>query len=247
MSTQVNKLREDNNYYGDYGSQWLSNSDVKILLENPENFKKRRKADSNNLIYGSYFHALINEPDKVKDFVVIDSSRRGIKKFNEEFDSERFDSPYEVLLKKEAGDAEELANLMKSNLDFSEIIYGPGVQYEEPYIGEIDGVPFKCKVDVDMPGFIYDLKTTSDIHKFKRSAYIYGYDSQAYIYEKLTGKRFEFLVACKTNKILGRFDCSDEFILSGERKVERAIAVWREYFSEEKTKDINNFYINITL
>jgi hypothetical protein len=217
MSTQVNKLREDNNYYGDYGSQWLSNSDVKILLENPENFKKRRKADSNNLIYGSYFHALINEPDKVKDFVVIDSSRRGIKKFNEEFDSERFDSPYEVLLKKEAVDAEELANLMKS------------------------------KVDVDMPGFIYDLKTTSDIHKFKRSAYIYGYDSQAYIYEKLTGKRFEFLVACKTNKILGRFDCSDEFILSGERKVERAIAVWREYFSEEKTKDINNFYINITL
>ena len=245
MSLEVSKLRDDKNYYGEYGSQWLSNSDIKILLEDPSKFKKKRKADSNNLIFGSYFHALINEPDKIKDFVVSPTSRRtGAFK---ELMAETGLEAYDIITKDEVQEATELADLMKSNLDFSEIIYSPDAKYEEPYIGEIDGLPFKCKVDVDTDRFNYDLKTTSDIKKFRTSAFIYGYDSQAYIYEKLTGKRLEFLVACKKSKLLGRFDCSDDFILSGQRKVERAIERWIDFFSEEKTKDIDNFYINLTL
>lgn len=34
----IEKLRDDNEYYGDFGKQFLSNSDIKVLKENPESF-----------------------------------------------------------------------------------------------------------------------------------------------------------------------------------------------------------------
>ena len=31
----IDKLKQDEHYYGDYGKQFLSNSDISILLKNP--------------------------------------------------------------------------------------------------------------------------------------------------------------------------------------------------------------------
>ena len=31
----IEKLRDDENYYGEYGRQYLSNSDIRALLNNP--------------------------------------------------------------------------------------------------------------------------------------------------------------------------------------------------------------------
>ena len=36
----IERLRNDEDYYGDFGKQYLSNSDIDALLNNPLNFKK---------------------------------------------------------------------------------------------------------------------------------------------------------------------------------------------------------------
>ena len=38
MSGVIEKLREDQEYYGGVGKQYLSNSDIGTLLKNPEDF-----------------------------------------------------------------------------------------------------------------------------------------------------------------------------------------------------------------
>ena len=35
----IEKLRIDEHYYGKFGNQFLSNSDISVLLANPLNFK----------------------------------------------------------------------------------------------------------------------------------------------------------------------------------------------------------------
>jgi len=39
----LDRLRNDKDYYGDYGSQFLSNSAVGVLLSNPKMFKVKQE------------------------------------------------------------------------------------------------------------------------------------------------------------------------------------------------------------
>ena len=34
----INKLRDDKHYYGEFGRQYISNSDIKTILYDPEQF-----------------------------------------------------------------------------------------------------------------------------------------------------------------------------------------------------------------
>ena len=61
----IKRLRIDEEYYGDFGSQWISNSDIKNLQENTFKQFKSRPKDSENLVKGRYFHQSILEPKKV--------------------------------------------------------------------------------------------------------------------------------------------------------------------------------------
>ena len=38
MSDVIDKLRDDSRYYGKFGRQFLSNSDIKVLLEDPSKY-----------------------------------------------------------------------------------------------------------------------------------------------------------------------------------------------------------------
>ena len=62
-------------------------------------------------------------------------------------------------------------------------------EYEVPGITELYGQMWKGKADIvnHSEKLIIDLKTTSDLDKFKWNAKKYNYDSQAYIYSKLFG------------------------------------------------------------
>ena len=66
----IKKLRIDEEYYGDFGSQWISNSDIKNLQENTFKQFKSRPKDSENLVKGRYFHQSILEPKKLADFPI---------------------------------------------------------------------------------------------------------------------------------------------------------------------------------
>ena len=43
MSKIIDKLRNDADYYGEFGSQYISNSDIGTLLKNPRMFKVREE------------------------------------------------------------------------------------------------------------------------------------------------------------------------------------------------------------
>ena len=67
----LEKLREDEHYYGAHGKKFLSNSDISTLLTNPLALGESMKPIPPFLI-GGYFHTAILEPEKLKNFKVID-------------------------------------------------------------------------------------------------------------------------------------------------------------------------------
>ena len=78
----IAKLKDDTHYYGDFGKQYLSNSDISTLLKNPLAFGQPSKPSSAFLV-GGYFHTAILEPNKLKKYKVIQSSTRNTKAYKE--------------------------------------------------------------------------------------------------------------------------------------------------------------------
>ena len=74
----INKLKQDEHYYGDYGKQFLSNSDISVLLKNPKTLREP-KPKTSAMVVGGYFHTAILEPNKLKSFKIIESSTRNTK------------------------------------------------------------------------------------------------------------------------------------------------------------------------
>mgnify|MGYP003132269802 FL=1 len=240
MSTILNKLKDNNEYYHGVGKQYLSNSDIGALLNNPKLFGISREDDI-NLAKGRLFHEMLLEPDKVNDFPVIDVSSRNTKKYKEALTD---DIPF-MLLTKDVNEVNGYVDAVNGNFDFWSLISGS--EHEVPAIGEFFGVQWKGKADIVTDTDIYDLKTTRSIKEFRYSARRYNYDSQAYIYQQLFDKPMTFLVVCKETLQTGSFNCSDEFIAGGEEKVKRAVEVYNRFFGPDSDEDINSYYITDTL
>ena len=239
----LEQLRNDENYYGTLGKQFLSNSDIGTLLSNPKNFGKSRP-DNKSFAEGRYFHQLLTEPDKAEVAHMVDASTRNTKIYKDYCDANGLDF---VLLKSEVEAAETWASTMKSNIDFYDAIYAEGNQFEVPAITNLFGREWKGKTDILGSDELIDLKTTSDIKKFKYSAYAYNYDSQAYIYQQLFGKPLVFYVIDKMTLQLGIFRPSTGFIESGERKVRDAVDVYNRFFGPDAWDDVVNHYIQESL
>jgi hypothetical protein len=243
MNTIIDELRDDNEYYNGKGKYYLSNSDIYALLTNPKRFRARSE-DSKHFHEGRLFHQLILEPEKAVNVPQVDVSTRNTKEYKKYLE----DSGLEfAMLTKEYDEIVRLASVMKSNFQFYNDIYRDGNLYEEPIIGEIKGLQWKAKADIVTADSIIDLKTTSDINKFRWSAKSYNYDSQCYIYQQLFGKPLYFYVIDKESEQLGLFRPSEEFVKGGEAKVERAMEVYYRYFGPNPTDDIDNYFINETL
>jgi hypothetical protein len=148
------------------------------------------------------------------------------------------------MLKPEYEETEYLVSVIKKNISFFDDIYNENNIYEEPAVGRIFEHDFKGKADIVTPECVIDIKTTSDINKFKWSAKNYNYDSQCFIYQQLFSKPLVFYVIDKETSQLGIFRPTDSFITSGMEKVQKAISVYDKYFSENATEDIANHYID---
>jgi hypothetical protein len=129
-----------------------------------------------------------------------------------------------------------------------DLIRGDGIDYEVPNIVKLEGNMWKGKADVvnHKEDLVIDLKTTADISKFRSSAFRYNYDSQAFIYKKLFGYDFIFMVIDKTTKQIGIFECSDEFLNSGYAKVQKACEIY-DLFFKDKDFDPDQYFISETL
>ena len=237
----IAKLKDDTHYYGDFGRQYLSNSDISTLLSNPLAFGQPSKPSAAFLV-GGYFHTAILEPNKLKKYQVIPSSTRNTKLYKEMSGGEL------CLLQHEVDMIEAMKDKMISNDICNGLINSTNTEYEVPGVSELFKYVWKGKADVinHDDKLIVDIKTTADINKFKSSAYRYNYDSQAYIYRRLFGYDMLFIVIDKNTHQLGIFDCSDEFYRSGEDKVLRAEEAYELFY---KTKDFNpkQYFISKTL
>lgn len=229
-------LRDDDNYYGDYGKQWLSNSDISALLHNPRDFQKRDATTNPAFLQGGYFHTMILEPHKLDNYDVIDVSTRNSKMYRD------FGKP--ALLQREVDNMNKMKDVLEKCNETRNLIYplfedDNSIEYEVPGITTLYDVPWKGKADIlnHSEKLIVDLKTTGDVLSFRKSAYKYNYDSQAYIYKHLFGYDLMFVAIDKTTHQIGVFECSDHFYDSGEQKVERAVDVYRQWTDKNFNPD----------
>lgn len=238
MTTILETLKNDTEYYSGIGKNYLSNSDIGALLYNPSQYgvpKEKTPA----MLLGSYFHTFILEPDKLKNFVAIDCSTRTTNIYKDALLAHGTDM---LLLQKEIDDSERMAKALMGNLTFYDMIRDSANAYEVPAIGEIGGIQWKGKSDIVGDEILIDLKTTANLDDFKFSARKYNYDSQAYIYNQLFGKPMVFIAVEKDSCRTGLFECSDEFLDRGREKVYKAIEVWQKFFGPNATDDITQYF-----
>jgi hypothetical protein len=237
----LQKLKNDEDYYGEFGNQFLSNSHVGRLLKDPLNVFKESKPSPAFLV-GGYFHTCILEPDKLEKFTVIPSSTRNTKQYKDMSGGEL------CLLQHEVDSIELMREKVMANDICKDLIQLGSVEYEVPMITNLFNNKWKGKADIinHDEKLIIDLKTTSDIDKFKWSASKFNYDSQAYIYSKLFGYEMLFIVIDKTTHQIGMFDCSPEFYERGEDKVRRAAEAY-DLFYKTKDFDPKQYFISKTL
>ena len=195
------------------------------------------------MVIGGYFHTAILEPDKLEQFKIIKSTTRNTKVYKEMSGGEI------CLLQHEVDKIELMREAVMDNEVCRDLILGSDfertVDYEVPGVTEIHGNMWKGKADIlnHDEKLIIDLKTTSDIDRFRWSASKFNYDSQAYIYSKLFGYEMLFMVIDKETLQIGLFDCSPQFYESGEDKVRRATDAYDLFY---KTEDFDSKQYLIT-
>ena len=175
----LKNLEDDAKYYGDFGKQYLSNSDIGKLLKNPTQFRVNNEF-TKPMLEGRYFHTKILEPHKVKDFQEVDASTRSTAKYKDAL----ADSKEEMLLlTKEREHLDFLCTKMTSNMEMFDLIYEDGNEFEIPEIQKIMNLDWKGKADIlnHKSNLIIDIKTSGDIDKFMYSAKTYNYDSQVFL------------------------------------------------------------------
>lgn len=237
----IERLKDDSEYYGKFGQQYLSNSNIQDLLTDPLNLNKSNEPNA-NLLLGGYFHTAILEPEKLDRYKIVDASNRNTTKYKTESGTEF------LLLQHEVDEIKEMVRKVKENEFCSGLIFAEGNDIEIPNITEIDGLLWKGKADIvnHNEGLIIDLKTTSSLEDFRYSAKKYNYDSQAYIYKKLFNYDLVFMVVDKKTHRIGMFDCSEDFMLRGRAKVEMAISNYNLFYNDPHFEP-KNYFINETL
>lgn len=245
LEEAIERLRDDADYYGEFGNQFLSNSNIQTLLKDPSQLRVQQKPSSAFLI-GGYFHTSILEPGKLHKYKIVDASNRNTKVYKELSDGEL------CLLQHEADMIELMKEKLLSNDTCRGLIQGDhadsNIEYEVPNIVELGTNFWKGKADIvnHDEKLIIDLKTTNNLDDFHWSARKYNYDSQAYIYNQMFGYDFLFIAIDKNTHQIGIFDCSSEFYERGFEKVEQANEAYDLFYKDEKF-DPKNFFISKTL
>ena len=221
------RLVDDDYYYGAARKHALSQSNIGSILDgtfDPNdilNAGQQEEKDFNiNFEIGSMFHVQTLEPHKMDQFTVVDVPRRA--------KGDRFLKTSEV----------EMCRKMKlshdSNIDARGLLYGPGVQYEVPVMGVIEGVTFIGKIDCLNPmlKWCVDLKSTRRVNSFSDSVKKW-YEPQIWIYWKLCGYPTAYVVTEKTDDPRTITSYPENFsYASGKAKTLEAISIIKSQYPE---------------
>ena len=218
----IEKLKDDDFYYGDIRKAAVSASNINAILEGTFEEEQEFKAA---FLVGRYFHQLTLEPHKIDDFDVRDVARR---------------KAGEVFLKQSEAD---LCEEMKKSHDAVPmargILYGPGVEYEIPGLTIIEGVLFIGKCDILNPqiGYLGDLKSTSNLMGFSQSIRKW-YTSQLWLYWKIFGYPTAYITTDKKTLKTEVIFPERYFYADGKAKVLEAIEVYKRNYPEHYERNI---------
>lgn len=247
----IKRLRDDNEYFGTFGQQFISNSDIAVLINDPDLYGQpwEQKPD---YLKGNYLHHRVLQPELFNNgqcpMTIVDASTRTTKVYKElveENSIEGEDKPI-FLLKKEIVELDYLGAKVNDNDFFKKALSGhrkPN-EVEEPIIGELFGYKFKGKADRinRHMGIIADFKTTRSLSSFIWGFKKYGYHSQAYIYSTLFDLPVQFFVIDKETGRLGWWEVSDETLLEGREFVERGLERLEYFYGEKKKGNIEQYF-----
>lgn len=244
------KMIDDDFYYGYLGKAALSSSSAKDLVDSPKTYHNYREYGSETntpaLLKGRMLHHMVLEPERYNDiYEVVNVQSRASKTFKEQSK----ESDKECVTLKEQNDTERLADALTKNKQV--MAHLRGAKTEIPKIGMLEGVPFRCKADILVPGYgIFDLKTTSDLRAFRYSAKKYKYNMQSYIYCTLFGlpyDTFKFIVIDKASCDIGIYDLDESFFQSGKEMLDIALQHYQDFFGENPTEEVHEYVIKETL
>lgn len=240
----IDNMYDDDFYYSYLGTdKCLSSSSVKTLYSNPDKFFEQEGTENTfstkALRDGKLIHTLVLEKEKLHDkYDFVDVKSRSTKTFDEADNSTSKD----VMLSDELDEAEMVADMITCN-EFAKDYFSGG-ESEVPGIGLISGIPFRAKADYIFPDLIVDLKTTSSLSTWLKTAkHTWHYDIQAYIYCKIFGiKNFVFVVVDKKTYEVGIFNLSDETKKFGSHKLDMAIYNYKNH-KNKKIESLNEFTV----
>ncbi len=241
----IKRMDDDSFYYGYLGENALSSSAAKDLYKSPKSYFNKTKlvnADIPALREGRLIHTVVLEEEKLNDkYDFVDIGGRNTKTFKEAKEEAKSKGK-EIMLTSELNRANELCNDIRFNAHANELFTGGTA--ETPAIGELFGIPFRGKADYLKDGHLIDLKTTSKLEGWARTAkYTWHYDMQGWIYCELFGvNRFTYVVIEKGTGDIGIFELSNETRELGGNKVRQCVNTYKEYFVD-KTSKINDYTI----
>lgn len=240
VKKSIELLRDDNNYYGEFGRNFMSNTDVKALIDDPVNFKQG-SIDAVNLAKGRLTHVLLFEPHKVSTLKISAAVNRNSSLYKQ--DCHRLGEKY-LLLQKDFTEMAFLVGKIKQNLEVYEMMFHHQAVFEEPNLLSYLGLWWKTKADSKTPDIVIDFKSTGDLSRFKWAAKEYCYDSQAFLYGKSYNVPVVFVVGEKGTGKIGVFECGNDFLRSGSDKVNMALDNYNKYWNPEtKTEEPNDYFI----
>jgi len=183
-----------------YKRDYLSYSALKQFEKSPNHYiqyvTKERDDSSKSMNLGSATHAFILEPDKFAEryFVAPKIDKRTA-------DGKRLAKEIEETGKIHVSTEDfEMIDRMAKNIERSQwgkkLVSDLAVSYEQEFLADINGYPFKGFIDIVGESYVADLKTDRDASPaaFMKSADNLGYHIQAAIYSTITGKEFYWVV-----------------------------------------------------
>jgi len=240
----LERMNEDNFYYGYCSTSMFSSSKVKDMSKSPKSYYyiDKYKKSQQPLRDGTLFHLSILEPDKFDKQIFAPVRSKNTIKYKEM----KKENTADVYTLQEKEDAERLAQAFLLNQRAVSMIRDS--KTEVPMVGMVDGIPFRGKADVlTNSGKLIDLKTCQNISNFKKDAYALGYNVQAYLYcelYKISYKNFYFIAIDKKSLDIGIYDCSKEFIESGKATVKKVLDAYKTHLHNKEAEEVKDFIDN---
>lgn len=225
-------LDEDKLYYGAFGQNWLSNSHLTKLFDDPLLSKGDEIwGNGQYLVIGNFVHKAILEPHKTKDFPYSTATNRNQKSYKADLEASEFE--HWMFLEKDYHHWLDFADRILLNPEVKTILHDTDNEYEVPNIAMFNGVPIKGKCDIinHKKKLIIDLKTTSNLPEFDSKVDEWNYNVQAYLYAKalFPDYNFRFVAVDKKTYQTGVFDVSVVQFYHGEKKLYKAINLWKQH------------------